>query len=474
MKGIDAELAKKREGELVSSEEESCDRVEKEILILDNITFAVPSDDDKEYLSNCLVDCGGVCSPENGNYISKKSIIAGVEQQYVLYRERFFKLHSVLWLINSSEWIEDFENIRVELSEFDIEYIIPKSFDTGVFTYSKELLLEMFECDEDGFFWFYQDDRSAAWNTLMTGTNAYKVVNGRAYVDIFGVIYRAEDVLTVLYDLPDSARDSLIECNVDDTGIRDWLNGNRNIVLLSSESEFVENYSVIEDDGLTSSKYGRNLVLSCFYCGDNSSITRDHVIPVSYRSGGRSYDRRDTVPCCRECNSILSNKPFFVVEDRASYLAERLAKKYKRVIESFPYTKDEIERMEFGERLESMLNANANHRCYIVSRIDHCHKVAGSLYDEKDVSHLRGVTTEAKRVAYKLIEEFVQRRDIPKDQYIKEKSKELNESESDLKKILNGTLHPDVAIQFKYDYRYPFDLSVYKIRDMLIKNSIFK
>lgn len=64
----------------------------------------------------------------------------------------------------------------------------------------------------------------------------------------------------------------------------------------------------------------------CFYCGDNSQITRDHVIPVSYTGGKRHYDRNDVVDCCMQCNSLLGNVPIHTVEERAEYLYEETGK----------------------------------------------------------------------------------------------------------------------------------------------------
>lgn len=231
-------------------------------------------------------------------------------------------------------------------------------------------------------------------------------------------------------------------------------------------SEYVE---PIYEVGPASETYGREKVIACFYCGDNTGITRDHVIPVSMSSETRSYNEKDVVPCCRECNSLLGNKALLTVEDRAMYLAERLTRRYASTLRAFGYGEDEIN--TFGPTLKSMISANVNLKSYIVSRIDHCHKIAGSLYSEESVSHLRGLSTRSKRAAYSVIDAFIFNTKSPEEirHFADNHAKEHGLESSDIKQILNENLHPDVAIQFKFDHGYKLDVSLKQMKTVMLR-----
>lgn len=215
--------------------------------------------------------------------------------------------------------------------------------------------------------------------------------------------------------------------------------------------------------------YGRERVIACFYCGDNTAITRDHIIPVSMSSETRSYNEKDVVPCCRECNSLLGNKALLTVEDRAMYLAERLTTRYASTLRAFGYGEDEIN--TFGPMLKSMVRANVNMKSYIVSRIDHCHKIAGSLYSEESVSHLQGLSIRSKRAAYSVIDAFIFNTKSPEEvrQFADNHAREHGLESPDIKQILNENLHPDVAIQFKFDHGYKLDVSLRQIKTVMLR-----
>ena len=62
--------------------------------------------------------------------------------------------------------------------------------------------------------------------------------------------------------------------------------------------------------GIDVDDFTRSRMFACVYCGDTTQRTRDHVVSVSWSGFKRSYSKGDTVPCCRECNSILLDIPF--------------------------------------------------------------------------------------------------------------------------------------------------------------------
>ena len=210
------------------------------------------------------------------------------------------------------------------------------------------------------------------------------------------------------------------------------------------------NYSydpVTEDE----KSYGRNKLITCFYCGDDTSITRDHVVPVSSNSSSRSYNSKDTVKCCRECNLLLSNKFINTVEERAFYLSEAIANRYKKCINSADFTESEIN--DLGPRLSSLVTSNMVQKKYIAARISHAHKIAGGLYNPEEVSHLRGTTTYAKKIAYSIIYDFVFDNKISMDEYAEKTSLKRSIPKKEILKVLREKIHIDVSIQFKYDHR---------------------
>lgn len=428
-----------------------------------------------DYINNsCYFSDGEIYSKNGQRLTTTRHKQEGNDLLFIRLFNNACKFESILWFASSNNWTTEFQYIDKNPENKIYENIAPIKFPCKKLKYSKQELLNFFDIHEDGFFWYAQKNKSPCFNTLMPYRNALKIINNIAYVDIFGEFYLAAELILTINDR--EIPDEIFFINGDKTDFR--IENICEKVKKTFQSDD-ENPIPIDSDPFINTEdndqsFGRNAVISCFYCGDNSSITRDHVIPTSYTSNRRSYNPKDVVPCCQECNSILSNKSYFTVESRAAYLAEQLAKRYKKTIESYPYTATEIKSCEFGKRLGQIVAAGINQRSFIVSRIDHCHKVAKSLYKESEVSHLRGLTTDAKQRAYRILEDYVFDREATTSEFCKQRGIELHEDESIILKILNEKIHIDVVIQFKHDYRYPFDVSIHKIRKLLIENSIFK
>lgn len=86
----------------------------------------------------------------------------------------------------------------------------------------------------------------------------------------------------------------------------------------------------------------------CFYCAEPADTT-DHVPPLSWIESRRLEDWRSrgikllTVPCCADCNRILSSKGIFTPMERAAYMEGRLLTKYDRA--GRLWSEDEIAEM---------------------------------------------------------------------------------------------------------------------------------
>lgn len=94
----------------------------------------------------------------------------------------------------------------------------------------------------------------------------------------------------------------------------------------------------------------------CSYCGDYYQC-RDHVIPVSWNDTYRTYRPGDTVPCCRECNGYLGNKPLFNLPDRANYLTDVYLKKKGAILKFKGWSPEELRDVGYNirEQIEKRL-----------------------------------------------------------------------------------------------------------------------
>lgn len=87
----------------------------------------------------------------------------------------------------------------------------------------------------------------------------------------------------------------------------------------------------------------------CIYCGDWFEC-RDHVIPVSFTSMKRNYERGTTVPSCNLCNIMLSNRMLWTVERKVEYLILAYKKRFRKILRLPVWTEDEIKVLDFGLR----------------------------------------------------------------------------------------------------------------------------
>ena len=91
----------------------------------------------------------------------------------------------------------------------------------------------------------------------------------------------------------------------------------------------------------------------CYYCGDRATGI-DHVPPLATRASllnsGISLDQYiiKDVPACKECNcSIGAQAPFSLV-DRKVIAKKHLRRKYRKVLEIPPWTKEEIGQLGYN------------------------------------------------------------------------------------------------------------------------------
>ena len=95
----------------------------------------------------------------------------------------------------------------------------------------------------------------------------------------------------------------------------------------------------------------------CIYC-NSPADTLDHVPPLSwiepfgletFRSSGIPLS---TVPCCRECNSLLGDRKLLTVQDRLEYLEKKYHSLFDKLVR---WSDEEIE--EMGESFQKSIRA---------------------------------------------------------------------------------------------------------------------
>lgn len=194
---------------------------------------------------------------------------------------------------------------------------------------------------------------------------------------------------------------------------------------------------------------------ACTYCGSTISITRDHVIPVSWSRPSRDYSAGDTVKCCSECNSTLGDVCAFSVETRAQFLIGSYIKKYRKIFKLPEWSDSDMEGMD--ETLKSTIKASMFEREFIVRRMSHLTAVVGSgdLFEVKQVtidhvSAYKAFTSAFNACYLKSLPEFQM-------EYDKESGSSI------FNKFLRSSDYYCTRVQWLYDHKMNLDLSLEKV-----------
>jgi hypothetical protein len=89
----------------------------------------------------------------------------------------------------------------------------------------------------------------------------------------------------------------------------------------------------------------------CTYCGELTS----KLICVRFSSKDRDDVEKTHIPTCTECSKILKNIPFTSLDKQAAYIADILAEKNKKVLNSANWADDEL------AELDGMLRRKVKH-----------------------------------------------------------------------------------------------------------------
>lgn len=103
----------------------------------------------------------------------------------------------------------------------------------------------------------------------------------------------------------------------------------------------------------------------CVYCGDPAD-TQDHIIPTAL-TGVEQRKYVLTVPACRQCNSAISDRVVFSIDNRRRIAQAYIARKFKKVLSIPDYSREEIYEFE-GTLRQSVIEAQ-NTKEWITARL---------------------------------------------------------------------------------------------------------
>jgi len=83
---------------------------------------------------------------------------------------------------------------------------------------------------------------------------------------------------------------------------------------------------------------------SCTYCGTESCLEREHVIPAVWY-GYRTYDSQKQwiVTGCKDCNHLSGAFVCFSIPEKAKYILKRYKSRYAKILRSPYWSQDELE-----------------------------------------------------------------------------------------------------------------------------------
>lgn len=191
--------------------------------------------------------------------------------------------------------------------------------------------------------------------------------------------------------------------------------------------------------------------VGCTYCGYTCDITRDHVIPVSWKTAGRHYQRGDTISACRECNSTLSDVGIFAVPERASYLLSKYLVKYRKHL-AMPRWED-WELDELDQSLRGKVEASVFESEICRLRIDHLIQISS---DCEDIFRAKYIPKDSP-LAIKIITSLISGVTIDEVKNIYQlKTKEI-------KKFTNSKLYSSERYDLLHKFDMPLDTDVYAL-----------
>lgn len=112
-------------------------------------------------------------------------------------------------------------------------------------------------------------------------------------------------------------------------------------------------------------------------------------MPVAYthhvgrrRSKTKSVSYKDTVPCCRECNVLLSDRLYFTIPSRAMFLLALYQDRYKKLLKQPDWSDEELE--EVGDSMRLTIIQSMRDKAEIKRRLEYLEIVATETEETED------------------------------------------------------------------------------------------
>ena len=198
-------------------------------------------------------------------------------------------------------------------------------------------------------------------------------------------------------------------------------------------------------DATKHSEMERIKMCACTYCGSTSSITRDHIIPVSWTSPWRTYSRGDVVLACQDCNNLLQDKILLTVPERAAFLAQRLSKKHADVLRTPNWEDWELDELDYA--LRRKVESSMYMRDFVAARIAHCYHIATTSPLNYDVNQY----LVNDKMAYEVIDYANELKLKSLVTIVRATSKATRLSMGVVDDILRERSHEHVAVTWKYE-----------------------
>lgn len=115
--------------------------------------------------------------------------------------------------------------------------------------------------------------------------------------------------------------------------------------------------------------------MKCTYCGGESELNREHVIPASYL-GRKTFHRNSQwlVDSCKTCNTRAGTEVFFSIPEKANYIKREYQRKYAKILRLPEWATDELD--ELSMDLKKLVLAGLSEKRDFLRRIEHLAYIA--------------------------------------------------------------------------------------------------
>lgn len=114
---------------------------------------------------------------------------------------------------------------------------------------------------------------------------------------------------------------------------------------------------------------------SCTYCGSESGLEREHVIPAVWY-GFRTFDseKQWIVTGCRDCNLLAGSFVCFSIPEKSAFILKRYKSRYSKILKSPYWSPKELS--EIGWKLRAPIQEAQTQKIILQRRIAHLQQMS--------------------------------------------------------------------------------------------------